>query len=153
MATTSNHGFTKHTQASGSAMANVFSSLLTDLETKVEVRDADGNTGDYTSLDGALYVSDDTYAYYHGDGSNWVKVREKGSSTFDGNATSTTFSVSHGLDEEPTNVQVTLTSADAAAAAPFHISSTGSSTFNITFQSPPADDTDNVTFDYEVSSR
>lgn len=104
MATTNNHSFTKHTQASGSAAVNVLSSLISD-------------------LDGLVAAS--------------------GRASFDGAAEVTTFNISHGLDYNPTNAQVTAATSDAAGD--FYVSGVDGTNITVEYASAPAAGTGNVT--------
>lgn len=68
----SNHGY--NTPSKGTTDWNVpLNENFKQLETDVEIRDADGNKGQYEPKDGALFRATDTGDVYLGDGSNWVK--------------------------------------------------------------------------------
>lgn len=148
---TDNFSYTEHGQASGSTAARVLDDLLTDLDADIPLRDADGNESNYTAHSDQLFVANDTYAVYDGDGSSFVKIRESGSATKSGDGSATTFTISHGLGETPEQVDVTPTS--SAASGDIHVSNKGSSDFDVTYASAPANGTDNVTLDYIATAR
>jgi len=49
-----------------------------DLDTDVEIRDVEGNLGEYTPKDGAKFMATDTENVFVGDGSSWNKVQSSG---------------------------------------------------------------------------
>lgn len=105
MATTPNKGFLKHTQASGTAFANVLRSLVTDLDGLLRGRETEEHTlsdGDKAALLGGntpdvvltvVNVDDNTSALVHLAGSgNAVNILAQSGSSFgttEGNDTTT----------------------------------------------------------------
>lgn len=73
------------------------------------------------------------------------RVKE-GSSTHSGNASATTFTVTHGAGFQPSRVELTPTT--AAAAAVHWVTIPNATTFVINFAAAPANATDNIKFDW-----
>lgn len=73
---------------------------------------------------------------------------KEGSSTHSGNASATTFTVTHGAGFQPSRVELTPTT---AAAAPAHwVTIPNATTFVINFAAAPPNATDNIKFDWIV---
>lgn len=68
--------------------------------------------------------------------------------TFNGTGAQTAFVVSHGLDNIPTNIQISPRSSAASAAR--YISAVTATSFTVTFTAAPASGTGNVVFDWEA---
>lgn len=77
------------------------------LDTDVEIRDADANKSEYEPKDGALFRATDTGDVYLGDGSNWVEhnppVESTGGTTNDGSVVATPGDVQSAINDAATN--------------------------------------------------
>lgn len=102
-------------------------------------------SGDY---DNQLFLATDEPNLYRWDDGNsqWVQVTSQvDSDTQSGDGTTTTFTITHAL-ENATPAAAAVTPESAAAAADFYVSNKTASNVELTYTSAPANGTDNLSW-------
>jgi hypothetical protein len=78
-----------------------------------------------------------------------VQEDRTGQATFTGDAAATAFVVAHGMGSIPSNIQITATTAVAAASK--YVSSRDATNFTVTFTAAPAAGASNIKFDWRAA--
>lgn len=78
-----------------------------------------------------------------------VQEDVKGQATFTGDASAVAFVVAHGLGVIPSNIQITATTAVAAATK--YVSARDATNFTVTFTAAPASGASNIKFDWRAA--
>lgn len=101
---TRNHGY--ETPQAGTTEWHIpLNRNFEQLDTDIEVRDAESKRGDYEPKSGAKFFATDTGAVYIGDGSNWNRVGSGGpvvdTASATGDGSTRVFALPHSLGSAP----------------------------------------------------